>query len=60
MRVVLSVSRAGPEGVFHAGDEIEVPDADGRRMIEAGQARPARRPQREKAVPKSQIEQAVP
>lgn len=59
MRVVLSVSRSGPQGVFHAGDEIEVSDEDGRRMIDAGQALPVRRAARERAIPKRNTEKAV-
>lgn len=40
MKVVLTVPRSGPAGAFNIGDELEVSDAEGTRMIEAGQARP--------------------
>lgn len=41
-RVKLIVSRSGAKGAFAPGDEIEVGDAEAKRMIEAGQAVPVR------------------
>lgn len=42
MKVKLLVSRAGLAGASSVGDEIEVGEAEGVRMIEAGQAVPVR------------------
>lgn len=42
MKIQLLVARSGPAGAFNVGDEISVDDAEGKRMIEAGQARPIR------------------
>ena len=49
MKIRLLVSRSGAEGAFSAGDEIEVSGAEGKRMIEAGQAEPVRAAARETA-----------
>lgn len=38
MQVKLKVARAGDHFVQERGDVIEVPDAEGRRMIQRGQA----------------------
>lgn len=35
MKVKLLVSRAGPAGAFNRGDEVEVSEAEARRMFEA-------------------------
>lgn len=35
MRVKLLISRAGPGGVWGAGDEIEVSDQEAKRLMEA-------------------------
>ncbi len=42
MKIQLLTARSGPAGAFNVGDEITVDDAEARRMIEAGQARPVR------------------
>ena len=42
MKVKLLVSRASVEWVQNAGDVVEVSDDEGKRMIEANQAVPAR------------------
>jgi hypothetical protein len=42
MKIRLLVSRSGPAGAQNAGDQIDVPDAEAMRMIEAGQATPIR------------------
>lgn len=41
MKIKLLCSRVGPDVVQNRGDEVEVDDAEGLRMIEAGQAAPA-------------------
>jgi hypothetical protein len=56
MKVKLLVSRAGADGAFAPGDEIEVGTAEAGRMIEAGQAVPVRG---ETLSAKPQIERAV-
>lgn len=58
MRIRLLVSRAGVDFAHSAGDEIDVPDAEARRMIEAQQAAPVRSVRKEKAVPKKAAEHA--
>lgn len=51
MKVKLLTSRSGPAGASNAGDEIEVPADEAKRMIEAGQAEPVRSGKKpEKAV----------
>lgn len=59
MRVRLLVPRATVAGPQEIGDEIDVLDADGVRMIAAGQAEPVRAVQPEKAVVKRKAEKAV-
>lgn len=49
MKVRLQVCRTGPTGVNRKGEEIDVPDDEGKRMCAAGQAVPVRQ-KREKAV----------
>ncbi len=44
MRIRLLVSRAGVDFSQNVGDEIDVPDKEATRMIEAGQAEPIRIP----------------
>lgn len=59
MRVELLVDRAGPMGVQSAGDRIDVPDDEARRMIEAGQAAPVRAVAPERAVRQPRAERAA-
>ena len=40
MKVRLLIGRSGPAGSFNVGDEIEVSDSEGQRLIEAGKASP--------------------
>ena len=40
MKIKLLVSRCGPEVNQNAGDVVEVSEAEGKRMIESGQAIP--------------------
>jgi len=42
MKIELLVPRVGPAGSQVIGDQIDVSDAEGARMIEAGQARPVK------------------
>lgn len=42
MKIRLLVSRCGVDGAQNRGDEIEVSDAEAKRMIDAGQAEPIR------------------
>lgn len=42
MKVKLLVSRGGIDFTQNVGDEIEVSDGEGQRMVEAGQAIPVR------------------
>lgn len=58
MKVRLLISRATLKGGQMAGDEIEVSDAEAKRLIEAGQAEPLRRSRPEQAVPKRKPEKA--
>ena len=51
MRVKLLVSRAGVGFTQNRGEEIEVSDAEGVRLIESGQAEPVRAAATERAVP---------
>lgn len=59
MKVKLLVSRSGADGAFAPGDEIEVSDAEAKRMIEAGQAQPVRGATPERAVQPPKTERAV-
>lgn len=59
MKVKLLVSRAGAGFVQNRGDEIDVPDAEAIRMIEAGQAEPVRTAAVERAVRAPRSEKAV-
>lgn len=59
MKIRLLTSRSGPAGAHNAGDEIEVSDAEAKRMIEAAQAEPVRRARAETATPKSKAEKAT-
>lgn len=58
MKIKLLTSRSGADGAFGIGDEIEVPDAEAARMIEAGQALPVRAEKRETATRKPRAEKA--
>jgi hypothetical protein len=53
MKVILNEPRASACGPQNAGDEIDVSSDEAARMIEAGTARPARKPS------KSKVEKAV-
>lgn len=63
MKVKLLVSRAGVGFSQSVGDEVDVSDAEGKRMIEAGQAVPVRETQakapKETATKKAVSEKAV-
>jgi hypothetical protein len=50
MKIKLLVSRATATGAENRGQEIDVPDAEAIRMIEAGQAEPVRAIKAEHAV----------
>lgn len=50
MKVKLLTSRAGPGLAQTVGEVIDLPDAEAKRLIEAGQAVPERRTKTEKAV----------
>lgn len=52
MKVKLLVSRSGADGAFAPGDEIEVSDAEAKRMIAGGQCVPAVSDAREKTTRK--------
>lgn len=52
MKIKLLIGRGGPNISDSAGDEIEVNDAEGQRMIEAGQAVPVRGAKAETATKK--------
>lgn len=58
MKVKLLISRAGRNFSQSVGDEIEVGDEEGRRLIEAGKAEPVRERRTEKAVRKPTTEKA--
>lgn len=58
MKIKLLVSRSGFHGAQSVGEEIEVGNAEGIRMIEAGQATPVRETKVERAVPKKKPEKA--
>lgn len=59
MKIKLLVSRSGADGAFAPGDEIEVSDAEAKRMIEAGQAAPVRGAAPERAVVAPKVERAA-
>ena len=60
MKVELLEPRAHADGPQDRGDVIEVDAAEGKRMIEAGQARPLRRAMRpETTAQKPKAEKAV-
>lgn len=59
MLIKLLVSRSGASGSQNRGDQIEVPAAEGARMIEAGQAELVRAAKPEKAVKRAKSEKAV-
>ena len=59
MKIKLLTSRAGADFVQNVGDEIEVGDAEGMRMIEAGQALPVVISGKETAVKKPVTQKAV-
>ena len=58
MKIMLLTSRSGPNGTQNRGEEIDVSDAEGIRMIESGQAAPVRGQKVERAVPKTPTEKA--
>lgn len=58
VKVILKVSRAGADGAFNAGDEIEVGAEEAQRMVDADQAELARAPKKEKATRKVKAETA--
>ena len=58
MKVELLVSRAGIDFSQNVGDEIEVSTEEGKRMIEAGQAKPVRAVKTQKATRKN-VEKAT-
>lgn len=59
MKIELLVSRVTATGAENRGDQIEVPDAEAIRMIEAGQAVAVRSAPIEKAVSKAKSEKAA-
>lgn len=59
MKIKLLIGRVGPAGTFNRGDEIDVPDAEARRMIDRGQAVPVRSAKKEKAVRSTPVEKAA-
>ena len=58
MKIELLTSRSGPAGVQNRGDVVDLPDAEAKRMIDAGQAQPVRRSKPETTTPKGQPEKA--
>lgn len=56
MRVKLLISRAGVGFVQKVGDEIDVADAEGARLIAAGKAVPVRQERKETATKKPAAE----
>lgn len=53
MKVRLHIPRSGPAGSYGVGDEIEVSDAEAKRLIESNKAAPVRQHQEpERAVRK--------
>lgn len=59
MKIRMLVSRAGLNSAQSPGDEIEVSEAEAKRMIAAGQAELVRAAKAEKAVKRSASEKAV-
>ena len=59
MKVKLLTSRGGVGFTQNVGDIVDVGDAEGKRMIEAGQAEPHKGAGKEKATSKKQTEKAV-
>lgn len=59
MKIQLLVARASATGAQDRGEVIDVSDAEGSRMIAAGQAVPVRAAKPEKAVKRSKSEKAV-
>lgn len=59
MKIKLLTSRAGIGESQNVGDEIDVPDEEAIRMIDAGQAEPVRSAAKKTAVKKSKTEKAV-
>lgn len=58
MKVRLLQARASAMGAQNVGDEVEVSDAEAKRMIEAGTAAPVRDVKPEKAVSRAKPEKA--
>ena len=59
MKVVMLQSQYGPDVSRNTGDELEIPDAEAKRMIESGLAAPMRSAKVETATPsKRGIEKA--
>lgn len=58
MKVKLNISRAGKGFSQNAGDEIEVSDEEGRRLIELAKAEPVRQKRKETATKKITAEKA--
>ncbi len=59
MKIRMLQSQYGPDVSRNSGDEIEVADAEAKRMIEGGIAEPVRSSKPEKAVPQKRgIEKA--
>lgn len=58
MKIKLLTARASVTGSQNAGDEVEVSDAEAKRMIEAGTAVPVREVKPEKAVSRAKPEKA--
>lgn len=58
MKVRLLQARASAMGAQNVGDEVEVSDAEAKRMIEAGTAVPVREVKPEKAVSRAKPEKA--
>lgn len=60
MKVILLQARAAATGPQNVGDEVEVSDAEAKRLIEGGTARPARAAKApEKAVKRAKAEKAT-
>lgn len=49
MKVELLIPRSGAKGSFNVGDHVEVSDEEGKRLCEAGKARPVQSTKRRKA-----------
>lgn len=58
MKVTLLTARATATGSQNVGDEVEVSDAEGQRLVEAGIAKPVRATKPEKAVTRKRPEKA--